>query len=294
MAADLDHARIVEALTDTHQKRLNAIMRELEERVAALAMRAPLKEGELFDLVWSINARADLEQIMRETYLTEIDSQIREYQTIVDSLATMLNEYGDFTGVPADTITALQRVAFYGFQDIASTFSNELADELYHNALTGRPIEESIRNLRMKINGVYIQSDQDEIDRLVELAEAGDEDAVRELHQVYAADRTGRNMRRYARQMIVDSMMQFDAAVNVAAAREIGSENWKYYGTVVEDSRDFCVRHVNEIWDENEIRETWAATSWQGKADGDPFIVRGGYNCRHHFRPVFDEELENA
>jgi hypothetical protein len=290
MAADIDHAKIVEALTETHQQRLSAIMRELENRVADYAMGAPTQDGDLFDLVWAINARSDIEQIMRDTYLTEIDSQIREYQTVVDSVTDMLNEYGDFTGVPVETIQALQRVSFYGFEDIASTFSNDLANELYHNALTGRPLTESIRNLRMKINGVYMQSDQEEIDRLVALADEGDEEAVRTLHQVYAADRTGNNMRRYARQMIVDSMMQFDAAVNVAAAREIGADRWKYYGTVVEDSRDFCVRHVNEIWDEQEIRDTWSATSWQGKADGDPFIVRGGYNCRHHFRPVFEDE----
>lgn len=290
MAADIDHAKIVEALTETHQQRLSAIMRELENRIADYAMGAPTQDGDLFDLVWAINARSDIEQIMRDTYLTEIDSQIREYQTVVDSVTDMLNEYGDFTGVPVETIQALQRVSFYGFEDIASTFSNDLANELYHNALTGRPLTESIRNLRMKINGVYMQSDQEEIDRLVALADEGDEEAVRTLHQVYAADRTGNNMRRYARQMIVDSMMQFDAAVNVAAAREIGADRWKYYGTVVEDSRDFCVRHVNEIWDEQEIRDTWSATSWQGKADGDPFIVRGGYNCRHHFRPVFEDE----
>lgn len=290
MAADIDHAKIVEALTETHQQRLSAIMRELENRVADYAMGAPTQDGDLFDLVWAINARSDIEQIMRDTYLTEIDSQIREYQTVVDSVTDMLNEYGDFTGVPVETIQALQRVSFYGFQDIASTFSNDLANELYHNALTGRPLTESIRNLRMKINGVYMQSDQEEIDRLVALADEGDEEAVRTLHQVYAADRTGNNMRRYARQMIVDSMMQFDAAVNVAAAREIGADRWKYYGTVIEDSRDFCVRHVNEIWGEQEIRDTWSATSWQGKADGDPFIVRGGYNCRHHFRPVFEDE----
>lgn len=290
MAADIDHAKIVEALTETHQQRLSAIMRELENRVADYAMGAPTQDGDLFDLVWAINARSDIEQIMRDTYLTEIDSQIREYQTVVDSVTDMLNEYGDFTGVPIETIQALQRVSFYGFEDIASTFSNDLANELYHNALTGRPLTESIRNLRMKINGVYMQSDQEEIDRLVALADEGDEEAVRTLHQVYAADRTGNNMRRYARQMIVDSMMQFDAAVNVAAAREIGADRWKYYGTVIEDSRDFCVRHVNEIWDEQEIRDTWSATSWQGKADGDPFIVRGGYNCRHHFRPVFEDE----
>jgi len=26
--------------------------------------------------------------------------------------------------------------------------------------------------------------------------------------------------------------------------------------------------------------------TWQGKAQGDPFVVRGGYNCRHHWQPT--------
>ena len=34
---------------------------------------------------------------------------------------------------------------------------------------------------------------------------------------------------------------------------------------------------------EDEIREEWANNSWAGKSSGDPFIVRGGYNCRHHW-----------
>jgi len=289
MAADIDHAAIVEALTTRHEKRLYDILQELEQRIASLAMSAPTQDGQLFDLKWSLDARAQIEQIMRETYLQEVDSQIREYQQVVDSMTEMLNEYGEFTGLDANIIANLQRVAFYGFQDIASTFANELADELYHNAITGRPLEDSVRNLRQKINGVYIASDQVEIERLVELAEQGDEEAVRQLHKVYAADRTGRNMRRYARQMVVDSLMQFDASINVVAGREIGAERWKYYGTRVEDSRPFCVRHAGAVWTEEEIRERWASEDWQGKADGDPFIVRGGYNCRHHFRPWFEE-----
>ena len=291
MAADIDHAKIVEALADSHQKRLYEILRELEDRIATIVVNAPSSDGDLFDLKWALDARAEIEQIMRETYLTEIDSQIRDYDRIVDSMTEMLQEYGEFTGIDPDIIANLQRVSFYGFQDIASTFANDLADELYHNTITGRPVAESIKNLRQKINGVYIASDQAEIDRLVEKAELGDEDAARELRRVYAADRTGNNMRRYARQMIVDSMMQFDASINVVAGREIGADRWRYYGTVVEDSRPFCVKHLDQVWTEEEIRETWAETSWQGKADGDPFIVRGGYNCRHHFRPVFEEEL---
>jgi hypothetical protein len=53
------------------------------------------------------------------------------------------------------------------------------------------------------------------------------------------------------------------------------------------------MRHNMKTYTEDEIREMWAENEWTGKAAGDPFIVRGGYNCRHHFRPVFGLELDD-
>ena len=296
MAADLDHARIVDALGTTHERRMLSILQQLEDRLAAYAIQAPVQDGRLFDLAWSIQARADIERILRETYLTEVDSIVRDYDTVVDSVGEMFEAYESFLGVPDEVVANLKRVSFQGFQDIAVTFSNELANELYQNTLVGRPIEESIRNLRQKINGVYIQSDQAEVQRLVNIANnaEGDEaeEAVRQLHHVHASDRTGRNMRRYASQMIHDSLMQFDASINVAAGKEVGADRWKYYGSVIQDSRPWCVRHAGKTFSEDQIRDLWANNEWQGKAPGDPFIVRGGYNCRHHWRPVFDIEVD--
>ena len=196
MPADIDHAKIVQALTETHEKRLFNILQQLEDRVASLVMSAPTDEQTLFDLKWAIDARTDLEQIVRDTYLTEVDSQVREYDQIVSSMETMLNEYTDYTGLDPEVVAQLKRVSFQGFEDIASTFTNDLAEELYQSTLTGRDMSESVRNMRQKINGVYIASDDAEIERLVELAQAGDESAVRELHQVYAADRAVNNMLR--------------------------------------------------------------------------------------------------
>jgi hypothetical protein len=273
-----------------------SILQQLEDRLAAYAIQAPVQDGRLFDLAWSIQARADIERILRETYLTEVDSIVRDYDTVVDSVGEMFEAYESFLGVPDEVVANLKRVSFQGFQDIAVTFSNELANELYQNTLVGRPIEESIRNLRQKINGVYIQSDQAEVQRLVNIANnaEGDasEEAVRQLHQVYASDRTGRNMRRYASQMIHDSLMQFDASINVAAGKEVGADRWKYYGSVIQDSRPWCIKHAGKKFSEDQIRDLWANNEWQGKAPGDPFIVRGGYNCRHHWRPVFDIEVD--
>ena len=295
MAADLDHARIVEALGNTHERRMLNILQTLEDRLARLMVSAPTQEGKLFDLAWALQARADIEQIMRETYLTQADINIREYNQVVESVGQMFEEYQSFLGVPQEVVTNLQRISFQGFQDIAVTFSDELANEVYQNTLVGRPIDESIKNLRQKINGVYIQSDQAEIQRLVNIANSESpeaEEAVRQLHQIYASDRTGRNMRRYATQMVHDSLMQFDASINVAAGKEVGANEWKYYGSVIQDSRDWCIKNAGKKFSEDQIRELWATNEWQGKAPGDPFIVRGGYNCRHHWRPVFNIEVD--
>jgi len=293
MAADTDHARIVERLTDTHEQRLLNSLQQLEDRLADYATNAPTTEGQLFDLAWSVQARPDIEQIFRETYLTEVDSIVREYATVLSSIEDMFNEYDTFTGVAPEIISNLQRISFQGFEDIAVTFTDQLANDLYQSTLVGRPRSEAIKNLRQSINGVYIQSDQAEVARLVDIANsgtAGAQEAIRQLHQIYAADRVGNNMRKYATQMVHDSVMQFDASVNVAAGREVGATEWKYYGSVIRDTREWCERHAGKTYTEEEIREMWTNNSWAGKSAGDPFIVRGGYNCRHHWRPVFETE----
>lgn len=290
--ADIDHARIVARIGATHEQRLLLVLQDLEQRIAVLMDEMPTRQGKMFDLGWALRARTDLSQIMRETFLTEVDSMIREYDDVLSSLDSLYAEFDEFVGVEPDVIAQLKRISFQGFEDIASTFTDELANELYQNTLTGRPVSDSVKNIRQKINGIYMNSDKDEINRLVQLAKEGSEEAVEALHREYAADRTGRNMRRYARQMVHDSVMQFDASVNMAAAQRLGADEFKYYGSVVEDSRDWCIRHVNKTYSEDEIREMWDENEWQGKAAGDPFIVRGGYNCRHHFRPVFGLELD--
>jgi hypothetical protein len=291
MAADTDHAKILERLGDTHTERVAESLSILESRIAGAMDQLPVRDGKLFDLAAAINIRQTILAEMQDTFLTEVDSIIRDYDEAIDATRTMLAEYGDFADIPPTTINALKTLTFQGFEDVASTFVDELANEVYQNTLTGRTRAESVRAMRGKLNGVYQQSDQDEIQRLVDVAAGGGaaaEEAVERLHKVYAADRLGRNMRRYASQQVRDSLNQFNASINTAIGMESGVARWKYVGSNVVDTRDFCVRTVGKTFTEEEIRETWASEEWQGKAPGDPFIVRGGYNCRHFWRPVFD------
>ena len=291
MAADTDHAKILERLGDTHTDRVAESLAVLEGRIANAMDQLPVQEGKLFDLAAAINIRQTILTEMQGTFLTEIDSVIRDYDEAIEATKAMLSEYGDFADIPASTVNALKTLTFQGFEDIASTFVDELANEVYQNTLTGRTRAESIRAMRGKLNGVYQQSDQDEIQRLVDVAAAGGkaaEEAVERLHKIYASDRLGRNMRRYASQQVRDSLNQFNASINTAIGMESGVTRWKYVGSNVVDTRDFCTRTVGKTFTEEEIREKWNDEEWQGKAPGDPFIVRGGYNCRHFWRPVFD------
>lgn len=291
MASDSDHARFIEQLGQAHEKRLVDALQALENRIAGIIAQAPTKQGLLFDLEWAIAARRDILTAINAEYLAEATRIVDEYTRAAESAGLMLGQYGDFVGISDDVVRALKRQSFQGFQDIAGTFLNELATEVYQNTISGRRIEDSIQAIRQKINGVYSQSDQVEVQRLVNIANAGGaaaEEAIKQLHSIYAADKLGNNMRRYSSQMVHDSLMQFDASVVTNVGKESGADAWKYYGSNINDTRDWCRRHSGKTYTEDEIRELWTQ-DWAGKAAGDPFIVRGGYNCRHHWRPVFKE-----
>lgn len=296
--AATDQTRILNLLANSHEDRIIDILKQLEEQVIAITLSSPVKDKNLYDLAWAVKARSKIEQAVRETFLVEADSIVREYDEIVAANAELFEELGESLVLTDDVIASLKQVSFQGFQDIGSRFADELANELYQNTLSGRPKAESIKSLQQKINGVFITSrergkDKDKINRLVEIAKgegADAEEAAEELRRYYATDRVGNNMQKYARQMVHDTLRQFDASLNIANGKELGVKKWRYTGSTIVDSRDWCVEHAGKEYTEEEIRELWANNSWQGKAAGDPFIVRGGYNCRHRWRPVLEKD----
>lgn len=64
--------------------------------------------------------------------------------------------------------------------------------------------------------------------------------------------------------------------------KNLGGARYLYTGGLIPSSRPFCTTHNGAVYTQQEIDSIWNG-SWQGKAPGDPFVVRGGYNCRHFF-----------
>ena len=293
MAASDDYADFLERLTDEHQRRLSGVLQTLEGNIAAYVNSAPDTAGQLFDLEWSLQARQEMRRLIEVDFLQEAQSLIDEYISVANEQFAMLSQYGTFSRVAPETIQALQQLSFQGFQSIADQQLDTLATGIYQSTLTGRNKADLIAELRGQINGVYQQSDDEAARQLVEIAQTAtgkrQQDAIDKLHSIYARDRLGNNMRRYATQMANDSLAQYSASITKATANEAGVTKFQYYGDVIRDSREFCRDNVGKTFTENEIESKWQG-SWAGKAPGDPFIVRGGYNCRHHWLPIVEDE----
>lgn len=295
MALSDKNVALLRRLSEQHKKRLSDSLHELERRVAAYAITAPVDNEQLFDLAWSLRARNDIRQMIEETYLSEVQSIIEEYPQIEASTMAMLKKFDNFVGVEREMIAGLQTLSFRGFEAIASQQLETLSEQMYQYTLTGSNRADMVEKLRQQINGVYMASDKDEIQRLVEIAQTSldtkeVEDAVEKLHKEYAADRTGTNMRRYATQMSQDSIMQFHQSISKRVGEELGVTKWRYSGSIKINSRDFCRTRIESgrIYDTEELKKIWQG-SWGGKSGSDPWINRGGYNCTHVLDPVVED-----
>jgi hypothetical protein len=205
------------------------------------------------------------------------------------------NKFKNLTEINLSTINALKSQSFSGFEDIAERFLKIINDEVYQSTIAGRPFDDMVKNIRQHINGVYQKSNTREINELVDFINENKfdnsksklvDEAVRKLHTQYASDRAGNNLRRYASQIAHDSVMQFHGQFTVSKAKESGLKHYRYTGTLVRDSRPFCQNMLNKTLTEKEIRDIWNNQGWSGKSTGDPFIVRGGYRCRHTWIPT--------
>ena len=293
-------SRILEKLADQHEERIINVLYTLENDIINEVTRAT--KGQLVSQRLAIQLQPRLRTIIQNTFLNEADLIINEEynkvaKEVLDTFGKMPipKKFKNLTDIDLSTINALKTQSFSGFEDIAERFLKVINDEVYQSTIAGRPFNDMVSNIKSHINGVYKSSNVTEINELVDFInenkfdtakKAQVEDAVRKLHTQYASDRAGNNLRRYASQIAHDSVMQFHGQFTVAKAKASGLNHFTYTGTLVRDSRPFCQNMLNRTLTEEQIRDMWNNRAWQGKSTGDPFIVRGGYRCRHTWIPT--------
>lgn len=92
-------------------------------------------------------------------------------------------------------------------------------------------------------------------------------------------------------QMTLDAYTIYERSQGMLLANEKGIEHFRYGGTEIDTTRDFCDARIGNIYTREEIK-SWANKEWAGKFKGtnrtNIFSYLGGYNCRHTLVPVSD------
>jgi hypothetical protein len=105
-------------------------------------------------------------------------------------------------------------------------------------------------------------------------------------------------LNRYIKQTTNDAVMTFNSEYIQTIAEDLDVEYYLYAGTVINDSRAFCVSRSGRYFTTDQVKAWANLKGWDGRMKGTNsstiFIYRGGYNCRHQLWPVSQEQYEQA
>ena len=301
----------IELAEAQYYKSLVTTLDRIEREVVSLAGRLPTQDGKLIELQSAIAIRPRIKFILEREYLDWSDTVVREgfnkqakrIEKAFKRIGNIPVEFQELTKGDLALVQNLKQQYFTQFKDVSNTFTRRLSEKVYQNTLVGSDFATLEKELRQTINGIYASSDDPEIQRLVNFVnenkfkkskQAEVDKSIQTLQSKFARDRAGENMKRYAGQILNDSLRDFDATLNFNKSQDAGLTYVKYYGDVIPTTREICRNMISGVYNKrksglftvDEVRKLWASRSWSGKKAGDPLVVRGGYNCRHQWSYV--------
>lgn len=281
------HKQILDDIMDDFDAKLESSSKVLENTITKRIL-ATTTVDELLELRLEIDR--DFQSII-------LDS-IREFMPELDAVArdTIANTPGEVTPTDNRVAGELKAQAYERLQEQVNTAKSNVHTEIVVGALGGYALTQVAQNASHAINGFFITTSsvettrlQNKIKRLKVAGENKSEEInslMRQLRKQFQNVSVGGGMYQSVSAEAHDMVMDFDGVFTIHRARQAGLKRFKYSGTLIANSRDFCIRHVGETYTEEEIRRIWSSESWSGKRAGDPFVVRGGEKCRHFFIPV--------
>jgi hypothetical protein len=312
----------IELAEAQYYKSLVETLDRIEREVVATASRLPLTDGKLIELQSAIAIRPQIKALLEREYLAWSDTVVREgfnkqakrIEKAFKRIGNIPVEFQELTKGDLALVKNLKQQYFTQFKDVSNTFTRRLSEKVYQNTLVGSEFAILEKELRQTINGIYASSDDPEIQRLVNFVnknkfkkskQAEVDRSIQTLQTKFARDRAGENMKRYAGQILNDSLRDFDATLNFNKSQDAGLTFVKYYGDVIPTTREICRNIINGVikpkrkdglFTIDEVNKLWTSRSWSGKKSGNPLVVRGGYNCRHQWSYVnpdwYDEQGE--
>lgn len=276
---------------------LNQTIANLIEEFAILTKTV---ENQLAQLIMSTGDSSELVQ-MRPQILAQfsvMDQFQSELPGALEDIRTQAVELQEIGSIDAADVAAFVALTTLFQNDIAQTidqFRNSTVDLIVRNSVAGTPREDIVQQTRFQISGLMAESTNPSVvrlqNRLTQQQSQGEDTAetVALLQSELGSVPRSANLRETIARTTTAAVIGLSAAYLMSRSRRRQITRYQYTGGTDERSRDFCVEHDGNIYDEDEIYDIWM-DDWAGKEPGDPFVVRGGYNCRHFWVPVTEEE----
>jgi hypothetical protein len=112
-------------------------------------------------------------------------------------------------------------------------------------------------------------------------------------------------LERYSKQITRDALNQYSRNYNESISMDLGLEWYYYSGSIIDDTRSYCVERAGKYFHKNEVEDV--PSDWAGMIPGTNsstiFTYAGGYNCRHLWlavmidvvpRDVIDRNIANG
>jgi len=281
------HSEIIDEVLDGFDDYMDSASKVLENRIAQRILETKTKD-ELLGLRVVIND--DFEEL--------ISLKVREYMKEFDKVALDTTKMVGDEITPLDNRVAseLKAQAYQSIDESVKTGRENVNSEIVIGAIAGMGIQSIAQNSRHAISGLFIQVDdiettllQKKLIRLRKATNRKEDDiakAFTALKKKFAGVNVGSSLQNTVKAGMHDKVMEFDAVFIKHRAEQAGLTKFKYTGSIIAGSRDFCIRNVGRTFTRAEAQSKWSKESWTGKKSGDPFVVRGGHNCRHFWVPV--------
>jgi hypothetical protein len=317
--ATLYRIKQIELAEAEYYKTLVKTLDKIEREVISLVSTLPLTDGKLVELQSAIAIRPQIKAILEREYLawsdtvvrTGFNKQAKRIEKAFKKIGNIPLAFQEITKGDLALIQNLKQQFFTQFKDVSNTFTRKLAEKVYTNTLVGSNFTVLEKELRQTINGIYASADDVEAQKLVSYInrnkfnkskKAQVDKSIQTLQSKFARDRAGENMKRYAGQILNDSLRDFDATLNFNKSQDAGLTFVKYYGDIIPTTRRICRNVISGVYNKrknglftiDEVNKLWSSTRWKGKKSGNPLIVRGGYNCRHQWSYVNPDWYDEA
>jgi hypothetical protein len=258
-------------------------------------------ENEVADLV---NLNLPIESV-RPQLISSFNKYSNDVRNVADPLVDVSQDYVSQSTAPAlpsdfTTQSALLDLSKDSLSATVSGQAEDVVSTVVLGTVAGLTAAQIANQARGRISGVYMESNDPDIRRdqrkLRKLIKAGGQaTAVGALtasikNKLPGDVNTAASLATKLANKVESTVGSFNGAFSKARAKATKVEKFQYAGGVMATSRPFCLDMLGQELTEQEIYDIWDGSSWAGKEPGDPFVVRGGYNCQHYWVPIESDE----